>query len=241
MTIAENLDTIREKIERAAQRSGRPGSRVTLVAVSKGVPVPRIEEAIAAGETHLGENRVQDAFEKFALRGGPEEGKIAREGITLHMIGTLQSNKAKRAAALFDWVQSLDRVELAFDLEKAAQARNGDPLPVLVEVNLTGELSKSGVSKEEVPRLLEALAGCPHLRGMGLMTIARQGADEQELRRTFSTLRTLLAGLRGNYPGDWHHLSMGMSDDYELAIEEGATMVRLGRAIFGERTLVRNA
>jgi PLP dependent protein len=235
MTIAENLDTIREKIERAAQRSGRPGSAVILVAVSKAVPVPRIEKAIEAGATHLGENRVQEAAQKFALRGAPEDGKIAREGITLHMIGTLQSNKAKRAAALFDWVQSLDRVELAFDLEKAVQARNGDPLPVLVEVNLTGEPSKSGVSKEELPRLLDALAGCPHLHGMGLMTIARQGADEQELRRTFATLRTLLAGLRGKYPGDWQHLSMGMSDDYELAIEEGATIARLGRAIFGER------
>src|SRR5437667_6665339 len=142
MTIAENLNTVHEKIERAAQRSGRHGSTVTLAAVTKMVPVQRIEEAIAAGATHLGENRVQEAFEKFALRGGPDEGKIAREGITLHMIGTLQSNKAKRAAALFDWVQSLDRVDLVWDLEKAAQARNGDPLPVLVEVNLTGEPSK---------------------------------------------------------------------------------------------------
>jgi pyridoxal phosphate enzyme (YggS family) len=241
MTVSDNLDSISERIERAAQLSGRSGSSITLVAVSKTVPVARIVEAIEAGVTHLGENRVQEAAEKFALRGAPDEGKITREGITLHMIGTLQSNKAKRAAALFDWVQSLDRPELAWNLEKAVQARNGEALPVLLEVNLTGEASKSGVTREELFRLADALTGCPHLLGMGLMTIARQSADEQELRRTFATLRSLLENLRGNYPGDWRHLSMGMSDDYELAIEEGATMVRLGRAIFGERTLVRSA
>jgi PLP dependent protein len=235
MTIAENLHTIHDKIERAAKLSGRSASDVTLVAVSKTVPVARIEEAIEAGVSHLGENRVQEVLDKYALPGASEVGKVPREGITLHMIGTLQRNKARKAALFFDWVQSMDRSELALDLEKAAHDYERKRLPVLIEVNLTDEPSKSGVAKEELPRLADALASCPHLRGMGLMTIARQDAQERELRRTFATLRSLLEGLRGNYPGDWQHLSMGMSDDYELAIREGATIVRLGRAIFGER------
>jgi hypothetical protein len=149
------------------------------------------------------------------------------------MIGTLQRNKATRAAILFDWVQSIERAELAWDLEKAALVRNEGPLPVLIEVNLTGESSKSGIAKEEVPGLADAIASCPHLAGAGLMTIARQNADETELRRTFAALRGLAESLRASYPGHWHHLSMGMSDDYELAIEEGSTLVRIGRAIFG--------
>jgi pyridoxal phosphate enzyme (YggS family) len=235
MSVAENLATIREKIERAAQRSGREAGEVTLLAVSKTVPVAAIEEAKRAGITHLGENRVQEALEKYSFRGTPEQGKISREGITLHMIGTLQRNKARRAAILFDWVQSLDRAELAWDLEKAALGRTEGPLPVLIEVNLTGEESKSGIAKEEVPGLADAIAGCPHLAGAGLMTIARQNADQTELRRTFATLRALGESLRSSYHGHWHHLSMGMSDDYELAIEEGATIVRIGRALFGAR------
>jgi len=236
MTIAGNLHIIRERIERAAQRSGRSSVDVTLLAVSKTVQVERIEEAIAAGVTHLGENRVQEALEKYSNRTAPEAGKADREGIILHMIGTLQRNKVRRAVALFDWVQSLDRLELAHDLEKAAQERNAGPLPVLIEVNLTGEASKSGIAGEELRALAAALGDCPHLVCEGLMTIARLGAPEAELRRTFATLRSLLEEMRASHPGRWHHLSMGMSDDYELAIEEGATMVRIGRAIFGERT-----
>jgi pyridoxal phosphate enzyme (YggS family) len=235
MTIANNLVIIRERIERAAQRSGRSSAAVKLLAATKSVPVERIEEAIAAGVTDLGENRVQEALEKYAHKGAPEAGKVAREGITLHMIGTLQRNKARRAAALFDWIQSLDRVVLAQELEKAAEERGAGPLPVLIEVNLTGEANKSGVPREELPALASALGDCPHLSCEGLMTIARFGAPETELRRTFATLRSLLEEMRSAHPGQWRHLSMGMSDDYELAIEEGATIVRIGRAIFGER------
>ena len=241
MTIAGNLSTIREKIERAAACAGRSADDITLVAVSKTVPVTAIQSAISAGITHLGENRVQEAYEKFALPGEVDEGKIGKGGITLHMIGTLQRNKANRAAALFDYVQSVDRAELALSLEKAAaEGRGGRPLPVLLEVNLTGEASKSGISPQELPALADIVSGCSHLSGMGLMTIARQGAGEKELRATFSTLRNLLITLRAYYPltDRWQHLSMGMSDDYELAIEEGATIIRLGRAIFGERNSV---
>jgi pyridoxal phosphate enzyme (YggS family) len=238
--IAANVEVVRERIARAVERSGRQASEVTLIAVTKTVPVERIEQAIAAGMTHFGENRVQEAEAKYALVDEPTQGMVQRESITLHMIGSLQRNKAKRAAAMFDLVQSVDRPELAIALDHAAgEMQRKEPLPVLLEVNLMGEASKSGVSKEELPRLADMVAGCSHLKGIGLMTIARMDAPETELRWTFGELRRLLEGLRGSYPGQWVHLSMGMSDDFEWAIEEGATMVRIGRAIFGERLVKR--
>jgi PLP dependent protein len=236
--VSSNLQRVYERMARAAERSGRSPAEVTLVAVSKSFPVERILEAVEAGVTDFGENRVQEAAAKFASRGGPGSGEVSREGITLHMIGSLQRNKAHHAASLFDWVHSVDRPELAEALEKAAASEGpgGPPLPVLLQVNLTAEASKSGVPMNDLPRLAAALAGCVHLRAMGLMTIARQAAPEAELRGTFSALRRLLEDLRRTHPGEWRHLSMGMSDDFELAIEEGATMVRLGRAVFGTRT-----
>ncbi|HET9495285.1 MAG TPA: YggS family pyridoxal phosphate-dependent enzyme [Chloroflexia bacterium] len=227
--VAANLERVSERIARAAERSGRLPSDVILVAVTKTVATERILEAIAAGVTHFGENRVQEAEAKY----GP--GGIPREGLTLHMIGTLQRNKARRAAALFDWVQSVDRPEIARALDSAA----AKPLPVLLEVNLTGEPSKSGVAPGDLPALAGAVTACARLRPVGLMTIARLDAPEAELRRTFAGLRDLLEKLRSTHPGDWRHLSMGMSDDYEIAIEEGANIVRLGRAIFGERPPAR--
>jgi PLP dependent protein len=233
--IAANLEVVRERIARTAERSGREAGSVTLVAVTKGVAVGRIVEAVDAGVAHLGENRVQEARAKYAPRGTrvADGGNVGRDDITLHMIGSLQRNKAGDAASLFDWVQSVDRPELAEALEKAAAAeRAGEALPVLLQVNVTGEASKSGVAPEGLARLADAVAACPHLRGSGLMAIARMDAGESELRRTFATMRELLEGLRRSHPGDWLHLSMGMSDDYEIAIEEGATMVRVGRAIF---------
>jgi PLP dependent protein len=238
-TVADNLAAIRERVAPAAERSGRAAGDVTLVVVSKTVPVEKIRAAVAAGATHLGENRVQEAEEKYATLGvsGQEQDKVGREGITLHMIGALQRNKVRRAAALFDRVQSVDRPELAFALEQAAvdMRPEGTLLPVLLEVNLTGEASKSGVGVEGLQALADEVAGCAHLSADGLMTIARLGASEAELHETFATLRRLLEDLRRTHPGDWRHLSMGMSDDFEIAIEEGATMIRLGRAIFGER------
>jgi PLP dependent protein len=224
--VAANLERVNERIARAAERSGRTASDVTLVAVTKTVPPERILEAVEAGITHLGENRVQEADAKYG-EGGP----IPRAGLTLHMIGTLQRNKARRAAALFDWVQLVDRPELAAALDSAAHR----PLPVLLEVNLTGEASKSGAAPADLLALADAVAGCANLRPLGLMTIARLDAPEAELRRTFAGLRGLLERLQTSHPGGWRHLSMGMTGDYETAIEEGATIVRLGRAIFGER------
>jgi pyridoxal phosphate enzyme (YggS family) len=240
VAIADNLQAIRERIARAAEQSGRAPSDVTLVAVTKTVSVDRIKAAVEAGAVHLGENRVQEAANKFEELGiaGVDADKVSRVGITLHMIGGLQRNKARRASALFDWVQSVDTVELLEALEKARAGNTGSkPLPVLLEVNTTGEEAKSGIAPAELPRLADALAGCPHLRGMGLMTVARLGAGETELRSTFACLRQLLERLSISHPadGDWVHLSMGMSDDYETAIRFGATHIRVGTAIFGER------
>ena len=233
--LASNITEVRERIARAAERVGRSPGEITLIAVTKTHPVDRILQAIEAGLTNFGENRVQEAIAKYSA-GNDDADQVPRNGITLHMIGTLQRNKAKLAARHFDRIHSVDRVELVRDLDEAAGRERSDrPLPVLLEVNLSGEASKSGVPAEELPNLAEALEGCTSLLGIGLMTIARFGAGEKELRETFAGLRDLLAVVKANYSGDWRHLSMGMSDDYEYAIEEGATMVRVGRALFGER------
>ncbi len=211
--ISANLEIVREQVALAAAQSGRLPGDVTLIAVTKTVQVRSIQEAVAAGIQHFGENRVQEAMAKFASREGiPPAGadsagdKVAREGITLHMIGSLQRNKARDATSLFDVIHSVDRVELAEALEKAA---TGVALPVLIEVNVTGEASKSGISPNELPRLAEAVAGCRHLRGLGLMTIARLDASEVEARHTFARLRNMLEDLHGSYLGDWTHLKYG--------------------------------
>lgn len=236
--IADNVARVRERVGRAAVRVGRSAEDVTLVAVTKTQPVDRILQAVGAGLTVLGENRVQEAIAKFAGRAfvDDEGSLVPRRGIALHMIGTLQRNKARHAVRHFDCIHSVDNLNLARDLDVAAgRERGGEPLPVLLEVNVTGEGSKSGVTVEELPRLAEAMESCGNLRCEGLMTMARLGAGERELRETFARLRLLLDRMKESCPGDWRHLSMGMSDDFEYAIEEGATMVRVGRAIFGER------
>ncbi len=236
--IKHNVIAVRERMKQAAERAGRPVDDVTLVAVTKTQPVESILAVIEVGVTNLGENRIQEAMSKFAaLDSTPAYGELVpRGGITLHLIGNLQRNKAKQAVRYFDCIHSVDRISLLDDLDAAVlYERGGDPLPVLLEVNVTGEANKAGVPVPDLPRLAEALGGCPNLHGVGLMTIARMGAEERELRDTFATLRGLLEDLRSQHPGEWRHLSMGMSDDFEYAIEEGATMVRVGRALFGER------
>lgn len=233
--IAANLRAVKERIAAAAERSGREVGDITLVAVSKTVPAERIMEALEAGATDFGENRVQEAREHFNERGVALPGMVPRDNIRLHMIGSLQRNKARAAASFFDYIHSVDRAELLEVLEKdVREARPGLALPVLLQVNVTGESTKSGITPNELPRLAGMLAGCKHLKGTGLMTIARLGAGEKELRQTFSALRKMLETTRRDYP-EMRHLSMGMTDDFEIAIEEGATMVRIGRAIFGER------
>ena len=216
--VRANLERVRERIAGAAERSGRRPGDVLLIGVSKTVEVERIRQAVDAGLTALGENRVQEAKGKVAVLGRPAP---------WHLIGHLQTNKVKDALSIFDVIHSLDRIELARECERRARAADRI-VAVLIEVNLGGEAAKSGIAPDRVGDLLDAVTGMAHLRVRGLMTIPPLGAPE-EAREWFRALRKLAErhGLR--------ELSMGMSADFEVAIEEGATMVRVGTAIFGAR------
>jgi PLP dependent protein len=210
----------------ASRSSGRQPEDVTVVAVTKTVARDAIDEAYALGLRHFGENRVQDARRKLTDL-GPLPG-----GTVLHLIGQLQSNKAKPAVALFDIIESVDRVSLIDALEKEA-ARHGEPVSVLLQVNIAREPQKAGCAPESASDLMRRLVRSPWLRPQGLMTIAPLVADPQETRPVFSALRRLRDALQAEHPTlDLYTLSMGMSDDFRVAIEEGATSVRIGRAIF---------
>jgi hypothetical protein len=231
--IAENIERIRERIEAAARRSGRQAEEVRLVAATKAVDAARIREAVAAGVREIGENYVQEALPKLA-----ELGDLA---IVRHFIGHLQRNKAARAVAAFDCIQSIDSAALAAAVGRHALAQ-GRTMDVLVEVNLAasspsprrggGWGERSGVSPEAAPELLEVVAGTPGLCLCGLMGIAPLEGDADTTRAAFRRLRALFDTL----PNEQRHiLSMGMSGDFEIAIEEGATMLRIGTGIFGQR------
>ncbi len=215
-----------ERIAAAAVRSGREPASVTLVAVCKTVPVDRVRAAVAAGLVVLGENRVQEAAAKV-----PEI-----RGASWHLIGPLQANKARRALELFDLIESVHGEDLARRLDRiVAEVRPGHPLPVLLEVNVAMDPAKTGFAPGDIETALPAILALPHLRVDGLMTIGRLAADPEEARPTFVALRVLSERLRGRWPRLGPELSMGMTDDYEVAVEEGATIVRVGRALFGER------
>jgi pyridoxal phosphate enzyme (YggS family) len=232
MSIADRISAIEERIEQACLRSGRRREEVTLMGVTKFVPVTAVEEAREAGLRCFGESRVQEAGAKF----GVAKFGAAKPG-DLHLIGTLQRNKVKHAVSLFDCIQSVDRESLAAELAKHTAGRI-DPLPVLLEFR-TGEDSKSGFTdRDELFRTAELILACPSLRPRGLMTIAPNVGDEKVLRSAFRLLVQIQRELERRFPvGDhgWDCLSMGMSDDFEIAIEEGSTMVRIGTALFGER------
>lgn len=217
--IRVNLERVRARIARAAERAGRRAESVLLIGVSKTVEVARIRDALAAGLPALGENRVQEARAKIAELGRP---------VPWHLVGQLQTNKAKDAVELFDVIHSLDRLELAQELHKRALWR-GRPVETLVQVNLAGEAQKGGVTQDGLGALLDAVAGLDHVRVRGLMAIPPETPDPEEARLWFRALRKL--GERAALP----ELSIGMSGDFEVAIEEGATMVRVGTAIFGAR------
>ena len=213
-------------IDAACARTGRDPGGVTLVAVSKTVPVDRLRAAAAAGLTTLGENRVQEAADKVPLL----------SGVTWHLVGPLQSNKARRAIELFDVIQSVDSVGLAQRLDRlVAQVRPGTRLTILLQVNVDDDPAKAGFEVGELPAALEALAACPDLDVRGLMTIGRLVGTPEEARATFRGLREVSERLRADGATLGSDLSMGMSDDYPVAVEEGATIVRVGRALFGER------
>jgi hypothetical protein len=217
--IKGNIERVQETIARACQRAGRAAGEVLLIGVSKTVETDRIRQAIEAGIPALGENRVQEARDKIDTLG---------RGVPWHLIGSLQTNKAKDAARLFDWIHSVDRLELAREIDRRAHA-TGRTVSGLLQVNLGDEPQKGGVAPDDVKRLLDDIAGLGHLRMLGLMAIPPQTADAESTRPYFRRLRELRdeVGLP--------HLSMGMSADFEIAIEEGATMVRVGTAIFGPR------
>ncbi len=217
--VAGNLARVRERVSRAAERAGRVPEGILLVGVSKSVDPERIRSAVAAGLPALGENRVQEAKEKIELIGRP---------VPWHFVGHLQTNKARDALLLFDLIHSVDRLELAQELHRRAAA-GGRVANVLVQVNLAGEATKGGFAAEELKGALEALGGLSGLSVRGLMAIPPPVEEAERARGWFRRLRELrdAAGLE--------HLSMGMSDDFEVAVEEGATMVRIGTAIFGPR------
>jgi len=225
--IEANIQNIRQRIAAAAARAHRDPAGIRLMAVSKTVEPERIQRALDAGITLLGENYVQEAREKIPAVG---------RGAEWHMIGHLQTNKAKYVVHLFDWIHSVDRLELAQELDKRAFQHNRR-LNVLVEVNVSGEASKNGIEPSGVPELVRRISALPHLTIRGLMTMPPYSDNPEHSRPYFQALRGLRDEIHAaaipNVRMD--ELSMGMTDDFEVAVEEGATIIRVGRAIFGER------
>jgi pyridoxal phosphate enzyme (YggS family) len=239
--VAHNLAQVRERIVEAALRSGRDPAEVTLVAVSKTFPAEAVFAAYEAGVRHFGENRVGEGEAKIpAVRA-----RLSRPQPTWHMVGHVQSRKAKRVVDHFDYVHSVDRLKIARRFSRFAQKAEQE-LPVLLECNVSGEESKYGfdlpgweqdsAERDAFFAAAEEILALPGLLVEGLMTMAPLVADPETVRPVFASLRGLLNALRERFPThDWRHLSMGMTDDFEVAVEEGATLVRIGRAIFGER------
>ncbi len=227
MSIASQIELVYERIGRACRRAGRNPEEVQLVAVTKTVDVARIEEAIAAGIEIVGENRVQEAWPKFQVIGNR---------VRWHMIGHLQTNKVKRALQFAEVIQSVDSVHLAQEIQKQAEKLDR-AVEVLIEVNTSGESSKFGFSPESVLEGVQQIASLSRLRVKGLMTIGAFLPDPNDVRPCFQLLRRLRDKIaaRGLEGVEMDVLSMGMTDDFEVAIEEGSTMVRIGRLIFGER------
>ena len=235
-TLAENLERLEEAIAAACHRASRPRAEVELMAVSKTYPAATIAEAAALGLTLFGENRVQEFAGKEAAL-DPLRTRAANP-IRVHLIGHLQSNKAQRAVELFDEIDSLDSLRLAERLNEAA-GKLGKTLPALIEVKLSPEESKAGLdpNSAEAAELLERLPSLSHLELRGLMTIAPFGVSEAETRACFRSLRAWRERWAASYSKlSFEVLSMGMSGDFDLAIEEGATRIRVGTALFGTRT-----
>lgn len=222
--IGENIARVRRKIATAAARRGDEPGNITVVAVSKNVTVKRINAAIKADITDIGENRIQEAMKKYQhIR-----------SVRWHFIGHLQRNKVKDLIPHFDLLHSLDRISLAREIQKRA-ARLGVVVPCLVQVNVAGEESKSGIPPAELTAFLRRLVSFPNVKVCGLMTIAPYCTDAEKVRPIFRRLRGMFED--GGYPAgvSMQFLSMGMSGDFEVAVEEGANMVRIGTAIFGRR------
>jgi pyridoxal phosphate enzyme (YggS family) len=239
--IATNIARVRERIAAAAVRGGREIDEITLVAVSKTKPLELVKLAYQAGIRDFGENRVQEALDKMA--------DFSPSDLRWHLIGHLQTNKAKKVYASFAYIHSVDSLHVAQALQHVAERDSADGeqgtdgqrtlrmrQPILLQVNIADEVSKEGMRAEEAPAIARQIAALPHLEIQGLMTVAPLVADIEQVRPVFRALRELRDSLRQQLPDcNWRHLSMGMTNDYPVAIEEGATIVRIGRAIFGER------
>jgi len=222
MLIAKNLQSVKERIGEAARRAGKDPAEIKLVAATKDVPAGLILEAIKAGLTDIGENRVQEAKQKFdALKDQP---------VTWHMIGHLQTNKVKAALEIFSVIQSVDSERLADEISQRAQKI----VEVFIEVNTSGEESKFGILPEKAVQLAEHISGLKNLKLTGLMTVGPLTGDEKAVRESFRLLKNIFKRIKGlNLPSvELKYLSMGMSQDFETAIEEGSNLVRIGRAIF---------
>jgi pyridoxal phosphate enzyme (YggS family) len=217
--IAGNYHHILERIRNAAQRSGRAPEAIQLIAVTKTVSPARIQEAVACGVKHIGENRMQEALSKREA--------LASANLTWHFIGHFQTNKAKKIVENFDWVHSVDRRDAA---EALARHANRSPLPVLIEVKLEDEPSKSGTAESELPGLVTSIRALDSLQLRGLMAIPPPVEDPEQARPFFRRLKQLAGDL------GLTELSMGMTHDFEVAVEEGATMLRIGTGLFGERS-----
>jgi len=228
MSVAARLTEVRRRIDAAARSAGRDPSSVLLIAVSKTFPIQLVREAFAAGQRDFGENRVQEALQKIDASTDLQ--------IRWHLLGHLQTNKARKAGPAFAVIQSVDSLELLEKLDRAAMDAGSSP-ELLIQVDLAGEATKYGVAPGEVPRLFNAAAACRAARVVGLMTLPPVPDTPEDSRRWFRELRDLRDGwLASGVPTSMlGELSMGMSGDFEVAIQEGATMVRVGTAIFGSR------
>jgi pyridoxal phosphate enzyme (YggS family) len=229
-TIAAHLDDVLSRISRATADAGRPAGSVRLLAVSKTFGAQAVRDALAAGQRAFGENYVQEALDKIATLKGET---LGGQPLEWHFIGPLQSNKTRAVAEHFDWVHSVDRLKIAQRLS-AQRPTDMPPLQVCLQVNISGEASKSGVTPEEVPAVARAIAALPNLTLRGLMAIPEPEDDPARQRAPFRAVRELFDALRADGLA-LDTLSMGMSADLEAAVAEGATMVRIGTAIFGAR------
>ncbi len=231
MNVAESYRKVLEDVKESAKAAGRDPDSVKLVAVTKTHPPKTIRQAINAGAYVLGENKVQEGLPKIA--------EIGHDNVEWHLIGHLQKNKVRKAVRDFDVIQTVDSLKLAQRIARIAQEEGRENLRILAQVDLAGESSKFGISESDLPAVTEYLSNCRNLRFEGLMIIPPYFENANDVRPYFQRLRKIRDGLRisGVFPPDGGELSMGMSHDFRIAIEEGATMVRIGTAIFGERNI----
>lgn len=222
MSIAENIETIRKQVQDSAIKAGRDPGDIKIIAVTKYTGVEQMNEAIRAGVTDIAENRIQDALGKFPSIEGV---------VTKHLIGTLQTNKVKPAILEFDLIHSVDRVELVDALAKEA-LKLGRQVKCLVQLNISGEATKHGIGPADLGPILEKIDSLSNLTPMGLMTMAPFIDDPEQVRPIFRRLKNLFTEYAGKRDESWRYLSMGMSQDYQVAVEEGSNMVRIGTAIF---------